>query len=198
MKYEKIKQYANSYAVPIMREQTAKLIADFVKQSQPKNILEIGTAIGYSGLIMLENSSANLTTIEHNKNYIKKSKENFKEFKLSKRVKILDGDCLVILANLASNIKFQNSFDLIFLDGPKAQYEKMLELIILLLKNNGTLIVDDVLFHKHLSDDGKVSKRFKTIETRLNNFIEKCKNHPNIKDFKLETIDDGIIFATKG
>ena len=198
MKYEKIKQYANSYAVPIMREQTAKLIADFVKQSQPKNILEIGTAIGYSGLIMLENSSANLTTIEHNKNYIKKAKENFKEFKLSKRVKILDGDCLVILANLASNIKFQNSFDLIFLDGPKAQYEKMLELIILLLKNNGTLIVDDVLFHKHLSDDGKVSKRFKTIETRLNNFIEKCKNHPNIKDFKLETIDDGIIFATKG
>ena len=198
MKYEKIKQYANSYAVPIMREQTAKLIADFVKQSQPKNILEIGTAIGYSGLIMLENSSANLTTIEHNKNYIKKAKENFKEFKLSKRVKILDGDCLVILANLASNIKFQNSFDLIFLDGPKAQYEKMLELIILLLKNNGTLIVDDVLFHKHLSDDGKVSKRFKTIETRLNNFIEKCKNHPNIKDFKLKTIDDGIIFATKG
>ncbi len=198
MRYEKIKQYAASYAVPIMREQTSNLIADFIKSNRPKKILEIGTAIGYSGLIMLENSDAKLVTIEHNKNYINQARNNFKEFKLSKRVEIIEGDCLVILANLAANIKLRNSFDLIFLDGPKAQYDKMLDLIILLLKKNGTLIVDDVLFHKHLSSDGKVSRRFKTIETRLNNFIEKCKNHPKISDFDLISIDDGMIFAKKG
>lgn len=198
MNYNNFKTYAEMYAVPIMRDKTADVISDFVRKSQPKNILEIGTAIGYSGTIMLENSSANLITIEHNKNYIKKAKENFKNYKLGNRVQLLQGDCLVILANLAINKKYHEYFDIIFLDGPKAQYENMLELIILLLKTNGTLIVDDVLFHKHLNKEGKVSRRFKTIETRLNKFIDKCKNHPKLKDFTLNEIDDGLIFAKKG
>ena len=86
----------------------------------------------------------------------------------------------------------------IILDGPKAQYGNMLELIILLLKSRGTLIVDDVLFHQNLNDSKKVSRRFKTIESRLNNFIENCKNHPKISKFELKTIEDGIIFAKKG
>ena len=196
--YENIKQYAEKYSVPILRPQTSDLIAEFVAKENPKKILEIGTAIGYSGIIMLNSCVANLTTIEHNKQYIKQAKRNFKEQHLQKRVKILDGDCLVILANLASQEKFRNSFDIIFLDGPKAQYGNMLELIILLLKKGGTLIVDDVLFHQNLNDSKKVSRRFKTIENRLNNFIENCKNHPKFSNFELKTIEDGIIFAKKG
>lgn len=198
MSYEEIKSYAEKYAVPIMRKQTAEIIAEFVKKNNPNHILEIGTAIGYSGIIMLENSSSDLITIEHNKEYIKKAKQHFKKYGLSKRVKIVSGDCLVVLANIATQEKFRNHFDLIFLDGPKAQYTNMLELLILLLKDNGTLIVDDVLFHKHLSTDGKVSRRFKTIESRMNDFIEKCKNHPKIRKFTIKNIEDGIIFAQKG
>lgn len=198
MDYQLFLDYAKKYAVPIMRENTSKMIADFVKNENPQNILEIGTAIGYSGTVMLENSNAKLITIEHNKTYIKQAKKNLRKHKLLNRVKIIEGDCLVVLANLASKKTNLNHFDLIFLDGPKAQYLNMLELIILLLKDNGTLVVDDVLFHKHLNKDGKVSKRFKTIENRLNEFIEKCKNHPKISKFELKTIDDGIIFAKKG
>lgn len=198
MNYESIKTYANHYAVPIMRDKTAELIAYFVKNNQPQHILEIGTAIGYSGVIMLNNSNADLVTIEHNKLYIKKAKQHFKEYKVNNRTTILDGDCLVILANLTNQIKYRNYFDLIFLDGPKAQYGNMLKLLLLLLKENGTLIVDDVLFHKHLNKEGKVSRRFKTIETRLNDFIDKCKKHPEISDFELKEIDDGLIFAKKG
>ena len=198
MKYNNIKTYAEKYAVPIMRNNTAELISNFVNQNNPSHILEIGTAIGYSGIIMLENSKADLTTIEHNSNYIKIAKANFKQHKLNKRVKILKGDCLVILAKLACNRKNHGFFDIIFLDGPKAQYENMLELIILLLKTNGVLIVDDVLFHKYLNQEGKVSRRFKTIESRLKNFIEKCKTHPKLTNFKIHEIDDGVIFARKG
>ena len=198
MDYENIKLYASQYAVPIMRDQTAKLIADYVKTNQPDHILEIGTAIGYSGIIMLDNSNADLITIEHNKTYIKKAKQNFSDYKLSNRVTLIDGDCLVALANMAINPSYQNYFDLIFLDGPKAQYSNMLELLMILLKDNGTLIVDDVLFHKHLNSEGKVSRRFKTIETRLNEFIDKCKNHQLISSFELKEIEDGIIFAKKG
>ncbi len=196
--YEDIKNYAEKYAVPIMRNETSKIISEFVKKQQPKNILEIGTAIGYSGIVMLNSSQANLITIEHNKQYIKQAKQNFKQYKITKRVKLLDGDCLVILANMAVNEKYLNYFDLIFLDGPKAQYINMLELILLLLKPNGTLIVDDVLFHKNLNSEGKVSKRFKTIENRLSMFIDSLKNHSKISKFELKEIEDGLIFAQKG
>ena len=198
MNYQKIRNFADKYAVPIMRPETSKLIADFVKSNQPKQILEIGTAIGYSGIIMLENSNANLITIEHNKDYIKQARLNFKSFNLTKRVKIIDGDCLVVLANMVCHQENLAKFDLIFLDGPKAQYEKMLDLLILLLKENGTLIVDDVLFHQNLTQNHRISRRFKTIENRLKNFIEKCKNNQTFSEFKLETIEDGIIFAKKG
>ena len=141
MNYDKIKQYANDYAVPIMRNQTAEIMASFVKENNPDHILEIGTAIGYSGIIMLENSKADLITIEHNKSYIRKAKEHFKNHNLLKRVKILDGDCLVVLANMANNEEFLNHFDLIFLDGPKAQYSNMLELLILLLKKKPQMML---------------------------------------------------------
>ena len=198
MNYQDIKDYAENYAVPIMRTETSKLIADFIKENKPQNILEIGTAIGYSGLVMLENSDAELITIEHNKDYIIQANKNFKSRNLTKRVKIIDGDCLVVLANMICDEKFKNHFDIIFLDGPKAQYEKMLDMLVILLKQGGTLIVDDVLFHQNLNQENKVSRRFKTIVSRLEKFIEKCKNHKNLCDFQLKTIEDGIIFAKKG
>ena len=71
MEYQEIKNYAEKYAVPIMRPETSKMIAEFVKTNKPSQILEVGTAIGYSGIIMLKNSNAELITIEHNKEYIK-------------------------------------------------------------------------------------------------------------------------------
>ena len=157
MEYQEIKDYAEKYAVPIMRPETSKMIAEFVKTNKPSQILEIGTAIGYSGIIMLKNSNAELITIEHNKEYIKQAKINFSKNNLSKKVKIIDGDCLVVLANMATNEKYKEKFDIIFLDGPKAQYEKMLDLLIILLKKGGTLIVDGVLFHQNLNQEHKVS-----------------------------------------
>ncbi len=198
MKYQSIKDYAEKYAVPIMRPKTSQLISDFMQETKPQNILEIGTAIGYSGIVMLDNSDAKLITIEHNKDYIKQAKKNFKEFNLSKRVKILSGDCLVILSNMVADKNNLDLFDIIFLDGPKAQYDNMLNLILLLLKPGGTLIVDDVLFHQNLNVDKTVSRRFKTIKTRLDKFIENCKNCPKFSKFSLKTIEDGLIFAQKG
>ena len=196
MNIEEIKIYAEKYGVPIMRPETSRLIENFVNEAQPKNILEIGTAIGYSGIVMLNSSKAKLVTIEHNKQYIIKAKKNFADNKLNSRVKILDMDCMVALANMASNKKYSEYFDLIFLDGPKTQYEKMLELLLILLKKNGTLIVDDVLFHK--KENMPLSKRFRTIETRMNSFIEKCKNSQKFSIFTLNPVEDGVIFAEKG
>jgi len=198
MDERKIRANAMVYGVPIIRTKSHEILKEAAKIAAPKHILEIGMAVGYSGMTMLEATSADLVTIEHNKEYIKQAKRNFKASKLSKRVKILEGDCLVILAKMVASKKFDGYFDFIFLDGPKAQYEQMLELLIILLKGSGTVVVDNVLFRGYIGGENTPpTKRYKTIIKRLNDFIEKCKNHPKLVDFELKNIEDGMIFAKK-
>lgn len=199
MDKKQIKKDAKTYGVPIIRTKSHEILMEQVKKAKPKHILEIGTAVGFSGISMLEVSDADLITIEHNKDYIKQAKQNFKQAGLSGRVKIIEGDCLVVLANMVLSGQFIEHFDFIFLDGPKAQYERMLELLIILLKDKGILIVDNVLFRGYV--EGKTlppTRRYKTITERLNNFIEKCKNHSNLVKFDLISTEDGMIYAEKG
>ena len=198
MELKQLQQNAKTYGVPIVRSESHNILENKVIETKPNHILEIGTAIGYSGITMLKASTADLVTLEHNKEYIKQAKKNFALNKLSKRAKIIEGDCLVILANMASSGDYNEYFDFIFLDGPKAQYENMLDLIVLLLKPNGTLVADNVLFRGYVEGENKpASRRYKTIIERLNRFIESCKNHKDLTDFKLLNIEDGMIFAKK-
>lgn len=198
MNYDDILTLAKQYAVPIVRTKSHSILENLIKKNNPKCILEIGTAIGYSGIIMLKSSSAKLVTIEHNKNYVKLAKSNFKKFKVNKRVKILFGDCHVKIAEMVADNKFKDYFDFIFLDGPKAQYSLLLENLIYLLKPNGTLVVDNVLFRGYTTNEQVApTKRFKTIIKRLNDFIDMCKNHKELYDIKLIDTEDGILYAKK-
>lgn len=198
MNYDDILTLAKQYAVPIVRTKSHSILENLIKKNNPKCILEIGTAIGYSGIIMLKSSSAKLVTIEHNKNYVKLAKSNFKKFKVNKRVKILFGDCHVKIAEMVADNKFKDYFDFIFLDGPKAQYSLLLENLIYLLKPNGTLVVDNVLFRGYTTNEQVApTKRFKTIIKRLNDFIDMCKNHKELYDVKLIDTEDGILYAKK-
>ncbi len=198
MNYDDILTLAKQYAVPIVRTKSHSILENLIKKNNPKCILEIGTAIGYSGIIMLKSSSAKLVTIEHNKNYVKLAKSNFKKFKVNKRVKILFGDCHVKIAEMVADNKYKDYFDFIFLDGPKAQYSLLLENLIYLLKPNGTLVVDNVLFRGYTTNEQIApTKRFKTIIKRLNDFIDMCKNHKELYDIKLIDTEDGILYAKK-
>ena len=198
MNYDDILTLAKQYAVPIVRTKSHSILENLIRKNNPKCILEIGTAIGYSGIIMLKSSSAKLVTIEHNKNYVKLAKSNFKKFKVNKRVKILFGDCHVKIAEMVADNKYKDYFDFIFLDGPKAQYSLLLENLIYLLKPNGTLVVDNVLFRGYTTNEQVApTKRFKTIIKRLNDFIDMCKNHNELYDVKLIDTEDGILYAKK-
>ena len=198
MNYDDILTLAKQYAVPIVRTKSHSILENLIKKNNPKCILEIGTAIGYSGIIMLKSSSAKLVTIQHNKNYVKLAKGNFKKFKVNKRVKILFGDCHVKIAEMVADNKYKDYFDFIFLDGPKAQYSLLLENLIYLLKPNGTLVVDNVLFRGYTTNEQIApTKRFKTIIKRLNDFIDMCKNHKELYDIKLIDTEDGILYAKK-
>ena len=198
MEINQIQISANNYGIPIIRSESHKVLEQVVQEAKPQHILEIGTAVGYSGILMLKKSTADLITIEHNKDLIKIAKKNFKSHGLTNRVKIISGDCLVEIAKMVSDENFHEYFDMIFLDGPKAQYNLLLEGLIKLLAPNGTFIADNVLFRGYIEDKNKApTKRYKTIIKRLNNFIENCKNNPNLINFELKTLEDGIIIAKK-
>lgn len=195
---KEIEEHANEFGVPIIRSESHNLLEKIVSQNKPKHILEIGTAIGFSGIIMLKNSNADLVTIEHSKELAKQAMKNFKKEKLQKRVKIIKGDCLVETAKMTASQKYDNYFDLIFLDGPKAQYNSMLENLLFLLAPNGYFVADNVLFRGYVENAKSApTKRYKTIIKRLNTFIENCKNNPKLMNFELKNIEDGIIIAQK-
>ena len=199
MEITKIKNNAKDYGIPIIRSKSHEYLEQLVKDKAPKRILEIGTAVGYSGITMLKASpEATLLTIEHNPDFIKQAKKNFAKQGLKNRVNIVYGDCLVEIAKMIASKDYDEYFDFIFLDGPKAQYDMMLNSLVMLLSKNGTFVADNVLFRGYVNGENTApTKRYKTIIKRLNEFIENCKKHPNLTDFKLETIEDGIVFAKK-
>ena len=193
-----IKNYANHRGVPIIRDQSHQILIDYIRKYQPKQILEIGTAVGYSGMAILQNCNGQLTTIEHNSALVAEAQQNFNSNNLSNRVKIINEDCLVQVAQLVADDRYNNYFDFIFLDGPKAQYGNMIEGLIMLLKQGGVILVDNVLFRGYVDGSVKApTKRFKTIVSRLKVFIDNFLTNQELKDAKLIDIEDGMLFAIK-
>lgn len=198
MELDSIQSKAKTYGVPIIRTKSHEILEEFTKTHQPEHILEIGTAVGFSGITMLSVCSGDLITIEHNEDFISQAKENFEKFGLSSRVKIISGDCHVELAKLLYSGEFDGFFDMIFLDGPKAQYNLLIDGLILLLKSGGHLVADNVLFRGYVEGTSAVpTRRYKTIIKRLGEFIETCKNHRDLTDFVLNDVEDGMIFVRK-
>ncbi len=199
MEISKIKNNAKDYGIPIIRSKSHEFLEKLIKKEKPKQILEIGTAVGYSGITMLKACEDSfLTTIEHNQSLVKTANKNFKKQKLNGRVNIIHADCLVELAKMVASKEYDSYFDFIFLDGPKAQYDMMLDSLILLLAPNGTFVADNVLFRGYVSGENQApTKRYKTIIKRLNDFIENCKKHPFLTNFELKNIEDGLVVAKK-
>ncbi len=180
--------------VPIIREKSHEMLAEIVKRLQPKKILEIGTAVGYSGILMLEASKdSELITIEHDHAKVVEAKENFSRAGLENRVNIIEDDCSFAISMLALDEAQLGTFDFIFLDGPKAQYVKMLENLLMLTKHGGTILADNVLFRGWVENKKEMPKRFRTIVKRLEMFLDVVKMHPKIESHKLYKIEDGML-----
>ena len=193
-----IKDSANSRGVPIIREESHKILIDYIKKYNPNKVLEIGTAVGYSGIAILKNCDGMLTTIEHNSELVGEAAANFKDAGLTSRVKIINDDCLVQIAQMVAEDSFNNYFDFIFLDGPKAQYGNMIEGLLMLLKPGGVILADNVLFRGYVSGEVKApTKRFKTIVSRLKRFIDEFLTNDELTNTKLIDIEDGMLFGIK-
>ena len=164
--------YAMINNVPILRESEVHLFEELLSLYQPTSVLEIGTAIGYSTLLMARQmgegghiTSIELDTVRHEmaKYYIGQS--DYKD-----NVYLLNGDANEILVNL------KGEYDLVFLDGPKGQYLKQLELIMPLLKEGAVVLADNVLFRGYVRGDKEPPSRFKTITKRLQEYLNFVEN----------------------
>ncbi|MEG1499478.1 MAG: O-methyltransferase [Clostridia bacterium] len=186
-KLKEIEEEARSEHIPVMLSDTAMFLANWCCCNKPSKILEIGTAVGYSGNIMLLNSGDNsiLTTIEKDEKSFQKARENFKAFNIEPRVLGYLGDAKDILPWL------EDEYDLIFLDGPKGQYINYLPTLLKLLKIGGTLIADNVYYKGMVLGETETPRRKKTIVKNLQKFNEAVSN-----DKCLETvfhkIGDGV------
>ena len=180
-----LRAYAEERHIPILQAPTEELLIKLIADLKPERILEIGTAIGYSGLVMLQNSSAHLTTIELDEERFDMAKQNFEPYK--ERVTQILGDATEILKTLDGN------FDLVFLDGPKGQYLRQLPDIVRLLAPNGHLLADNILYHGWVKGDAYPAHKHRTAILRLREFIKICE--ATFEDFQLLEIGDGIIIG---
>lgn len=150
---KKIQEYAEENNVPIMTNEGITFLTDYVRKYNIKRILEIGTAIGYSAIMMaLANENAEITTIERDEKRYLEAIKNVKRFKLEDRINLIYKDAL--------DVNLEEEYDLIFIDAAKAQNIKFFEKFTKNLAPNGTVITDNMNFHGLVDQDpSKIESR---------------------------------------
>ena len=192
MNLSQLKDYARERYIPVMLDDTKELLFATVERAQPKRILEIGTAIGYSGIVMLTASEqATLNTIELDEQTAALARKNFEKFGVSNRVNVFVGDAREIVRLLTG------SYDFIFLDGPKGQYEVFLPYLTDLLEVGGTLVCDNVLY-KGLVENVPTDKRHKhiTVARNMRAFLDDITTNERYRT-TLHRIGDGVTVSIK-
>lgn len=180
-----MEKYASEYNVPIVTKEVAEYLKFIVKSNGIKNILEVGTAIGYSGILMakeIEKNGGKLYTIEIDEERYNLAQENFKKSGLNNIVSI-KGDAVEEIK------KIDEKFDFIFIDASKGHYMEFFEDSYKLLNKDGIIFIDNIMFRGYLYKE--YPKRFKTIVRRLNEFIEYLYSR-NGGEFVLLPFGDGI------
>ncbi|MGL4867584.1 MAG: O-methyltransferase [Cetobacterium sp.] len=181
--------FALEHNVPIITKEVAKYLEFLVSSHNFKNILEIGTAIGYSGTIMgriAKKNGGNLTTIEIDEVRYSEALENFKKANLLDSVNLILGDGTVEVK------KLNEKFDFIFIDASKGHYMEFFNDSFARLSDNGMIFIDNIMFRGYLYKE--YPKRFKTIVRRLDEFITYLSQNHN---FVLLPFGDGIGLVKK-
>lgn len=187
---KEIEKDAETNNVPIISKEIREYLKFIIRTNKNiKNILEVGTATGYSGIIMLEeiqDRNGNLTTIEIDEDRFKIAQSNFEKSSLKGIEQIL-GDATEEIE------KLNKTFDFIFIDAAKGQYKKFFEDSYKLLNEGGIVFIDNILFRGYLYKESP--KRFKTIVKRLNEFIDYL--YENFDSVTLLPISDGVMLVSK-
>ena len=189
---KELEQYAKEQHVPIIAPEVAQLLIVLGRLVKPVRILEVGTAIGYSSILLAEVLAQNgrIDTIERQEEMILKARENIKKAGLENTISIIAGDAEEVLKCL------DKEYDMIFLDAAKGQYPEFLPECLRMLKTGGLLVADNVLYKGMVASDELVVRRKKTIVSRMRTFLDSLCEEPTL-DTSILPVGDGVAISYK-
>lgn len=186
-----MEKYASLHNVPIIEKDSIALIMKYIKTNKIKNILEIGSAIGYSAILMASvDKDVTVTTIERDETRYMECLKNVKKCGFEQKINVVFQDALEV--NL-SNV----SYDMIFIDAAKAQSIKFFEKFKYFLKDNGVIITDNLKFHGNVGKSNEIeSKNLRALVSKIEDYIEFLKENKEF-DTKFYDVGDGLAVSVK-
>ncbi|MCG5641358.1 O-methyltransferase [Streptococcus sp. DFI.7.26] len=189
---KELEEFARRENIPIIPHETVAFFRLFLQTMKPKSILEIGTAIGFSALLMAEQvPDAKIMTIDRNEEMIGFAKENFARFDQRKQITLLEGDAVDLLEHI------EQRFDLIFMDSAKSKYIVFLPEVLKRLEVGGVVILDDIFQGGDVARDiMEVRRGQRTIYRGLQRLFDATLDHPSLTA-SLIPLGDGILMIRK-
>lgn len=180
-----------SYA-PIVQKSTEQLIVTLLKILKPRRVLEIGTAVGYSAILMADNlpEDSTIVTVERYKKHADIAVDNVFEAGYEKKIRVVEGEAAEVLHWL------DEGFDFVFLDAAKGQYIEFLPDIMRVLNKGGVLLSDNILYHGMIENEEKVERRKITIVKRLHMYLEEIMKNESLTT-SIIPIGDGVALSIK-
>ncbi len=187
-----LENYAKENKVPIIEPEIAQLIRFLLKLHRPKEILEVGTAIGYSAITMAETLKKDfqITSLEKDPLMIDLAMLNIEKAGFKKEIKIIEGDALDTFPHLTKQ------YDFIFLDAAKGQYIEFMDYSLKLLEPGGIIVSDNVLYKGLVAQKSEVKRRQRTLVTRLRAYLDLI-NHIEGVTSSVIPIGDGLALTYK-
>lgn len=182
--------------VPVIRRGTRDVLRYLLRTGRPAQVLEVGTAIGYSALCMKEYlpETSRITTIEKVEMRLVEARKNLKKFDSEGRITLLEGDAADVLRSLVEQGKY---YDFIFMDAAKGQYLNFLPDVLKLLSEGGTLVSDNILHEGDVLESRyAVTRRDRTIHGRMREYLQVLMDTEELETICL-SIGDGMTISRK-
>ena len=189
---KELENFARKENIPIIPHETVAYFRFLMETIQPKNILEIGTAIGFSALLMAQHSpESKITTIDRNPEMIGFAKANFVKYDIRQQITLLEGDAVDVLSTLTE------SYDFVFMDSAKSKYIVFLPEILKHLEVGGVVVLDDIFQGGDIAKDiMEVRRGQRTIYRGLQRLFDATLNNPGLTA-SLVPLGDGILMLRK-
>jgi len=187
-----MEQYAAQHYVPIIKRDTAELLIVLGRLVKPVRILEVGTAIGYSAILLsgILAPGGRIDTIERDEDMVSIAREYIRRAGLTDTIAVIAGDASEVLACL------EKTYDMIFLDAAKGQYPVFLPECLRLLRSGGLLISDNVLFMGMVDSGEPVGRKKRTIVNNMRTYLETLRSDP-LLDTSILPVGDGVALSYK-
>ena len=186
---EKVKQKALQNHIPIIMDETLEVMERYLKEINPRRILEIGTAVGYSAMCFTEflGENGKIDTIEREADRVKEARENIKKVGVAEKINIYEGDAVEILPTL------NDKYDAVFIDAAKGKYPFFLKEALRLINLNGIIFADNILYKGYVMSDYNKHKQ-RTAVRNLREYIKEVSENPNLETEILE-VGDGLAIS---